>query len=188
MTQQTTPQHKPRGPFKGRRPQNGPRPPQASKQEIRASFKPQGTLATRKKNRSQRRLVQNLFPALFVNGYPLPMKSGIKDDMLTQIVRRGLDISEERLQAALRACCASLVYRTRLFTMRYRRDVDGQAVEQISSEDRKHAWQQLVEYRKRHKLPALMPSWFSGARKKGPKKARPNSKKGFKTAQTSPAR
>lgn len=186
MTQLTI-QQKSRASFNGRRPQNSRHQPQASKETIRASFKPQGSPSTRKKNRSQRRLVQELFPALFVNGYPLPMKSGIKDDMLTQIVRRGLDISEERLQAALRACCASLVYRTRLFTMRYRRDVDGQAVELISADDRKHAWQQLVDYRKRHQLPALMPSWFTGARKKGPKKGRPHGKS-MKTAQTRAAR
>lgn len=181
MTQLNS-QQKARAPFNGRRPQSSSRPPLVSKQDIRASFKPQGSASTRKKNRSQRRLVQELFPDLFVNGYPLPMKNGIKDDMLTQIVRRGLDISEERLQAALRACCASLVYRTRLFTMRYRRDVNGQAVEPINVDDRKHAWQQLVDYRKRHNLPALMPSWFTGARKKGPKKGRQHGKS-MKSAQ-----
>lgn len=183
MTQHTNQQKRPpRGPHKSRRPNSAPH---ASREEIRASFKPQGSTVTRRKNRSQRRLVQELFPALFVNGYPLPMKSGIKDDMLTQIVRRGLNISEERLQAALRACCASLVYRTRLFTFRYRRDVDGQAVEQISQDDRKHAWQQLVDYRQRHKLPEIRPSWFTGARKKGPNKGRPQTRKVFKTTHAS---
>lgn len=184
MTQLNTQQKRPHnGHHKPRRPPA----PQVSAQAIRESFKPQGSAVTRRKNRSQRRLVQELFPALFVNGYPLPMKSGIKDDMLTQIVRRGLDISEERLQAALRACCASLVYRTRLFTYRFRRDVDGKPVEQISADDRKHAWSQLVDYRKRHKLPEIKPSWFKGARKKGPQKGQKKSQKGYRTAQTSSA-
>lgn len=86
MTQLNS-QQKARAPSNGRRPQSSSRPPLVSKQDIRASFKPQGSASTRKKNRSQRRLVQELFPALFVNGYPLPMKNGIKDDMLTQIPR-----------------------------------------------------------------------------------------------------
>ena len=167
MTQSTNQQARPA------RHQQQPKRPAPTKAEIRESMKPQGSAATRKKNRCQRRLVQELFPALFVNGYPLPMKNGIKDDMLTQIVRRGLDISEERLQAALRACCASLVYRTRLFTYRYRRDIDGKAVEKISKEDKQHAWKMLVDYRKRHNLPEIRPSLFSGSRKKkGPRKGR----------------
>lgn len=178
MQQNTTHQRPQRAPHKPRRPNTAP---QASRQAIRESFKPQGSAVTQRKNRSQRRLVQELFPALFVNGYPLPMKNGIKDDMLTQIVRRKLDISEERLQAALRACCASLVYRTRLFTFRYRRDIDGQPVELISKDDRKHAWQMLMDYRKRHKLPEIKPSWFTGFRKKGPQKGRPKSQKGYKS-------
>ncbi|WP_146001051.1 ProQ/FINO family protein, partial [Chimaeribacter californicus] len=104
--------------------------------------------------------------------YPMPMQTGIKDEMLTAIVRRGLDISEERLQMALRACCASLVYRTRMCSMRFRRDINGVAVEAISKEDKKHAWQQIVDYRLRHKLPQLRPQWLKGSRKKGPMKGR----------------
>ena len=186
MTQPATQQQRPSRPH--HKPRTG-KPmvktgPKLTRKEIQASFKPQGSAATRKKNRSQRRLVEELFPQLFVNGYPMPMKSGIKDDMLTQIVRRGLDISEERLQSALRACCASLVYKTRLFTFRFRRDLDGQAVERISIEDRAHAWQGLSAYRKQHKLPEISPSWFKGVRKKGPNKGRPAARKGFKSAQT----
>ncbi|WP_147200807.1 ProQ/FINO family protein [Pantoea sp. CCBC3-3-1] len=178
MTQQAADQH--RKPHEKFKPRTVSCPPQATHQKIKDSFRSQGTSATRKKNRSQRRLVQELFPALFVGNYPLPMKSGIKDDMLKSIVRRGLDVSEERLQASLRACCASLVYRTRLFMMRYRRNIDGQPVEVISQDDRKHAWQQLVEYRKQHKLPSAYPSWFTGARKKGPNKGRSKPQRGMK--------
>jgi ProP effector len=179
MTQQATQQQRSFRPKGGNPMANtGPKP---TKKQIQESFKPQGSTATRKKNRSQRRLVEELFPQLFVNGYPLPMKSGIKDDMLAQIVRRGLDISEERLQAALRACCASLVYKTRLFTFRFRRDLNGQAVETISKEDRAHAWQGLTEYRKQHKLPAIRPSWFLGVRKKGPNKGRSKPLRGMTT-------
>ncbi|QCR38708.1 hypothetical protein C1N62_21455 (plasmid) [Nissabacter sp. SGAir0207] len=82
------------------------------------------------------------------------MEKGIKDAMLTSIVRRGLDVSEARLQAALRACCASLVYRARVCAMRFRRDIDGKPVEAIEEEDKNHAWQKIVEYRARHQLPS----------------------------------
>ena len=65
------------------------------------------------------------------------MKNGIKDDMLTQIVRRGPDISEEKLQQSLRACCCSCVYQMRIINSRARRDIDGKPVEPISLEDKK---------------------------------------------------
>lgn len=116
--------------------------------ENKTSASPQ----TARKNRAQRRLVQELFPALFSGNYPLPMKTGIKDDMLTQIVRRGLDISEEKLQQSLRACCCSQMYQLRILNMRYRRDIDGKPVEEITKADKKHARNRINTYRKENGL------------------------------------
>lgn len=111
--------------------------------------------ATIRKNRAQRLLIKELFPALFQGNHPLPMKNGIKDDMLTQIVRRGLDISEEKLQQSLRACCCSQVYQMRIVNARTRRDIDGKPVELISREDKKHAWNRICKYRKENGLKPL---------------------------------
>ncbi|CAB5550059.1 Conjugal transfer repressor [Citrobacter werkmanii] len=111
--------------------------------------------ATTRKNRAQRLLIKELFPALFQGNHPLPMKNGIKDDMLTQIVRRGLDISEEKLQQSLRACCCSQVYQMRIINGRARYDIDGKPVEEISKEDKKHARRRVNKYRKEYGLKPL---------------------------------
>lgn len=160
---------KPKGRFKPRQP-SATRSPAPTSEEIKAAHTQVGTEITRKKNHSQRMFVKKLFPALFSGDHPLPMEKGIKDAMLTSIVRRGLDVSEARLQAALRACCASLVYRARVCAMRFRRDIDGKPVEAIEEEDKNHAWQKIVEYRARHQLPQLPPVWKKSAVKKRPAK------------------
>ena len=119
---------------------------------------------TARKNRAQRRLVKELFPSLFSGNYPLPMKAGIKDDMLTQIVRRGLDISEEKLQQSLRACCCSQMYQLRILNMRYRRDIDGKPVEEITQADKKHARKRIEKYRNEN---GLMPLTDTRRKKNG---------------------
>ncbi|EDW6206142.1 hypothetical protein NT934_004083 [Salmonella enterica] len=130
--------------------------------------------ATTRKNRAQRLLIKELFPALFQGNHPLPMKNGIKDDMLTQIVRRGLDISEEKLQQSLRACCCSQVYQMRIINSRARRDIDGKPVESISLEDKKHAWRRICKYRKENGLKPLQnpmkskKNQHAATKKKGP--------------------
>ena len=130
--------------------------------------------ATTRKNRAQRLLIKELFPALFQGNHPLPMKNGIKDDMLTQIVRRGLDISEEKLQQSLRACCCSQVYQMRIINSRARRDIDGKPVEPISLEDKKHAWRRIFKYRKENGLKPLQnpmkskKNQHAATKKKGP--------------------
>lgn len=111
--------------------------------------------ATTRKNRAQRLLIKELFPALFSGNHPLPMKAGIKDDMLTQIVRRGLDISEEKLQQSLRACCCSQVYQMRIINGRARHDINGKPVDKISKEDKKHARNRVNKYRKENGLKPL---------------------------------
>lgn len=132
----------------------------------------QGSNATYRKNRSNRRTLRALFPNLYHAGLLMPVKVGIKEDMLADLKARQIEMTESRLQRLLRSACTSIAYRARVVGSKYRRDINGNEAGRITKEDKQHAFAKIQEYRAAYELPPARPEWYKPVRKKGAGKGR----------------
>ena len=79
------------------------------------------------------------FPTVFGPKKFIPVKVGIREDMLKEIRMLGLDISRVEVNRFLRVHCTKTPYLKAVIKGDSRYDLDGNAVVAITERERKHA-------------------------------------------------
>lgn len=144
--------------------------------ELKKTFVSHASPETLRKNQARLRFLKSLWPALFRNDLRIPLKNGIRDEMLDDLDSRKIRVPLNKLNLALHTYCRCQAYYMLIANTNnvYRYDIHGKPVEKITREERMFSWRKVCEYRREHGLEQFRPFWrVPVPKKKGAGKGRP---------------
>lgn len=93
---------------------------------------------------NQRKLIK-YWPQLYRNGRILPLKAGIKEDMLADLAERGIEVNPKRIASELFSATNTENYCRRMLFLKWRFGINGKPAVKITESEREYTYAKLAQ-------------------------------------------